>query len=106
MKNNKDIYVNGIPISARANIARRMTEKSANVKDWRLNRRGRVLKAIANDIMNDRGYVIGTVSEIVGRFGKNVFKVVPVDDGNRHIWGIIATIPDRNGRVELDFFVA
>ena len=105
-RNNKYIYVNHISISNRVNWAQRITIRSANVKDWRLNKRGRAMKEIAKDIMEGRGYIIATVQELVDRFGRNAFVVVPTDTGKRYIWGVYTSVPNNNGRVTLDFVSA
>lgn len=54
----------------RVNIAKKMNNETATIKDWRIrNRHNRAMREIARQLSADKGYMIATVKELKAMYG-------------------------------------
>lgn len=82
-------------------FAQRATKQAINVKDWRLNARSRRIKEIAKSWT--KGYKVKTAIEMAELYRDFPEIAAKYDNGQRVMWCIWTGIPDRRGRVELEF---
>lgn len=89
-------------LTARANIAKRMTAKAATLKDWRVvNKHNRAMREIAREMTSGKGYIIATVKELAAKYGKLChYETTAYGADKKEIWGIAPTVC---GKFELLF---
>lgn len=70
--------------------AKNLTEKAANVKDWRIrNKYDREMREIARDLNGKRGYLLATVDELKAKYpGKITVGKCEEDASRKILWGI------------------
>lgn len=68
-------------ITENIDFARYMTEKACEIKDYRLDKRGKAMREMARNCK--RGYFIATDRQVKERFG---LKHMAISDERLHIW--------------------
>lgn len=80
----------GITLTKRVNIAKRMTEETANMKDWQVrNRHNRAMREIARGISDGKGYIIASVRELTQKYGNLChYDTIATGADAKHVWGL------------------
>ena len=96
------IYARVLPM---AKLAAKNTKKAAEVKDWRLDKEGRRMKAVAAELSDGKGYIIGS-AEAMAVAGL-ITKTWTGEDLKLRIWGIMASTDifgaAKSGKMKLSF---
>lgn len=83
-------------------IARIFNEKSANLKDWRLNDEGKHLREIAREAL-ESDCLIGTVAEINSRYPGLIEsdRVADHEPGESFAWAIVPSVGSGRKRLSI-----
>ena len=96
------IYARVLPM---AQLAAKNTKNAAEVKDWRLNKEGRRMKAVAAELSAGTGYIRGSAEAMA--IAGLITKTWTGEDLRLRIWGIKAGIDvlatTRNRKMRLSF---
>lgn len=79
-------------------FAKKMTERAANVKDWRLSKKDKEMRAEARKLAEGKGYMIATDAEMIEKYN---MKYTKARDERKHIWCYFDSTPNANGKVEI-----
>ena len=90
-------------------LAKELTEKVANIKDWRLRRQIDMrMKKIAQDLCKTSGYVIATPRELAHEYeeaSSQFWRQGSPENDRKMLWGIIAGVHDPKGCCRPSFVV-
>ncbi len=79
------INLKKITLSERIAIAKRLTEKATQIKNWKLRRNSdKQLKELAQELNNGKGYIIASAKELTNKYPG----LINSHDTSRHVWAI------------------
>ena len=79
-------------------FAKKMTERAANVKDWRLSKKDKEMREMARQLAEGKGYIIATDAEMMGKYN---LKHTSERDSLKHVWCFYPSIANANGKVNI-----
>lgn len=77
-------------LSTRVTWAKRVTEETANMKDWRVrNRHNRAMREIARELTAGKGHIIASVKELAAKYGTLChYEATAPGADEKHVWGL------------------
>lgn len=79
-------------------FAKKMTERAAAVKDWRLSKKNKEMRDAARKLAEGKGYIVATDTEMMGKFNTRHTRA---RDNKKHLWCLYDSIPNARGMVEI-----